>query len=76
MELKEKLAKLEEIFDMDDGALSPDMQLADIEEWDSLTQVQLIVEIQKEFGVKFTSSDLIGWKNVGEMVDTIVGKVG
>ena len=65
-----------EVLDRDDIILTPDTTADDIEEWDSLTHIQLIVYIEKHFGIKFSSKEILSWKNVGEMVGCISEKTG
>lgn len=78
MERQEIFEKLNEIFcdvlDLDEVQLTDETSAEDIEEWDSLSHIQLIVAIEKEFKLKFTSKEIMSWKNVGEMVDCILSK--
>lgn len=78
MERKEIFDKLTEIFrdvmDNDDIVVSDSTCADDIEEWDSLSQIQLVVAIERELGIKFNSKEITTWKNVGEMVDSIISK--
>lgn len=81
MERKEIFSKLNEIFedvlDLDETPELTDSTSAnDIEEWDSLSHIQLIVAIEKEFKLKFTSLEIMKWNNVGEMVDSMMQKLG
>ena len=56
--------------------LSPETTAADVAEWDSLTHIQLVVAIEKKFGVRFTSREIQSWKNVGQLTDTLSNKLG
>ena len=79
MERKEILESLNEIFkdvlDLDEVDLKEETTAYDIEEWDSLNHIQLVDAIQKKMNVKFTSKEIATWKNVGEMVDSIISKL-
>lgn len=72
------LAKVQEIFqdvlDNEDIVLSFNTTADDVEEWDSLSHIQLIVAIEKEFKVKFTSKEITSWKTVGDMIDCVISK--
>lgn len=78
MEKEELITKLTEIFrDVlanDEIVISDGTTANDIEEWDSLGHIQLIVEIQKAFNVKITATEVNNWKNVGEMIDDLFKK--
>jgi len=48
----------------------------DVEGWDSITHVQLIVAIERKYGIRFTSKEIQGFKNVGELCEAIIAKKG
>lgn len=59
----------------DEIEVSEETSAADIEGWDSLTHIILIVETEKKFNVKFNSKEISNWKNVGEMILSIESKI-
>lgn len=78
MEKNDILAKVQEVFqdilDNEDIELTPDSTAEDIEEWDSLSHVQLVNAIEKEFGIRFTSKEIMSWTKVGDMIESIHNK--
>lgn len=71
----ELLRKLNEVFQdiFDDTSLSigETTTAKDIDGWDSLTHINLLAAVEDEFDVKFNMKDVLGMKNVGEMMDLI-----
>ncbi len=65
---------LEDIIDEGPVGLSEATVPADVKGWDSLAHIQLVVAVEKHFDIKFTSEEILLWKNVGEMVDCILRK--
>ncbi len=68
---QEKLALLEETIEADEGALTPDMLLENVEEYDSLSKLSIIVMMDEEFGKKLTSDDFNGFKTVKDILDVM-----
>jgi acyl carrier protein len=64
----------EEIIDKGPVFLSEATVPADVDGWDSLAHIQLVVAVEKHFDIKLTSEEILSWKNVGEMVDCILTK--
>ena len=80
MNRTEIMAKLNEIFcdvfDDEDIVLSDDTTADDIEDWDSLEQINLLVAIEKQFKIKFQLADVSNLENVGAMADLVAKLVG
>ncbi len=65
-----------DVFDLDDLEATPETTAADVEEWDSLSHIRLVVAIERKFGFKFKNSEIEGLKTVGDLVNLIDTKVG
>ncbi len=69
--LKEVNNIFNEILDDEDVVLTNETTGDDIEEWDSLNNIQIVVAIEKHFEIRFTAPEIQGFKNVGEMCQAI-----
>jgi acyl carrier protein len=80
MDINEILNQVQEIFrdilDDESIVLAGETSANDVEGWDSLTHIQLVVAVEKHFKIKFTSKEILSWKNVEEMVVSINDKLG
>ncbi|MBQ8611743.1 MAG: acyl carrier protein [Oscillospiraceae bacterium] len=76
MTAEQVLKELEEIFrdnfDDDDIVLTRETTADDIEDWDSLEQINLLTTIGKKYGIKFSIDDVSSLANVGDMVDLVL----
>ena len=57
--------------DVDDHVVTANTTASDIEEWDSLSHVRLIVAIERKFGIRFNNSEIGSLMNVGDLVRLI-----
>ena len=75
---KQILIKLQNIlrviFDDDSIKLNLNTTAADIEEWDSLNQIRIILACEKEFSVKLNPREINDFVNIGEMVEHLLSK--
>ncbi len=61
-----------DVFDNDELELTEESSAADVEEWDSLTHLNLMSDIEEEFGITFKLEEITAAKNIGELVSIIV----
>lgn len=65
----------QDIFDDEDLVITNESNAEQIEDWDSLSHIRLVVAIEKQFDIKFAFGELQALKNVGEMIDLIQEKI-
>jgi len=79
MTREEVLDKLNEIFrdvfDDDSIEVCDSTTSADIEGWDSLEHINLVLAVEQEFDFKFEMGQVVSMKDVGEMVDIILAEL-
>ena len=72
------LSQVNEIFvetlDNEEVRINESTTADDVEDWDSLTHIQLVVAVEKKFRIRFTSKEIQSWSNVGEMINCIQEK--
>ena len=66
---KEKMNLLEETLELDEGTLTLDMNLADIDEYHSMAKLSLIVMMDDEFGKKLTGDEVKSFVTVGDIIN-------
>lgn len=67
---------MRDVFDDDDLEISLETTAEEVEDWDSLSHIRLIVAVERKFGFKFKNSEIEALKNVGELVNLVETKVG
>lgn len=72
--LKEINAIFIDILDNEDIVLTYETKASDVDDWDSLTHIQLVVAFENYFGIRFNTMEIQGWENVGAIVDCISSK--
>jgi acyl carrier protein len=65
-----------DVFDDENIVVTPQLTADDIDEWDSLAHIRLVVAVEKKFSMKFSAAEVGRLKNVGEFVSLIESKSG
>ena len=72
----EKLTEVfRDVFSDDELEISPETTAQDVEDWDSLIHIRLILSVEKEFGIRFSTAELAQFDNVGQLADLVSEKV-
>ncbi len=72
--LSELQSLFREVFQLDDLVITRGTTAHDIEAWDSLIHVTLMMEVETRFGIRFTTAEIAYLKSVGDLVDLIAKK--
>ena len=78
MNQTEVIARLQEVFDdvfLEPVKLTPELSANDVEEWDSLIHIALVVAIEQSFNIRFRVGEVEGTKNVGEFANLIMTRL-
>lgn len=80
MDKKEIIDKIEMIvatsLNHHDFTMTEDTKPEEITGWDSMANAMILTAIEQEFGIKFKFSDMIAWRNVGQLTDVVIKKLG
>ncbi len=75
----DQLDKLSDIFrvlfNRPDLELSDDLTATDVPEWDSFNHINLIINIEEEFNIRFSSAEVVGMQNVGDLKILLASKI-
>jgi acyl carrier protein len=65
---------IRDLFEDYDGPVTGELNAMSIEQWDSLANIQIVVMVEKEFGLKFTTPEITELKKLGDLTDLIILK--
>lgn len=78
MERNEILKKVNDVFiDVleEEVTIKEEYSSYDVDGWDSLTHIMLIVEFEKKFNIKFISSEISSWNKISDIINSICSKI-
>ena len=64
-----------EVFDDESLVLKPELSAKDVQDWDSVTHINIIVAVENRFGIKFKAAELESLHNVGQLAELIGQKL-
>jgi acyl carrier protein len=73
-ELQKLTAIVRDLFDEYEGPVTRALSARDVEQWDSLANVQFVVLIEQAFGIRFSSAEVGQFKSIGELLDIMKTK--
>ncbi len=65
-----------QVFDDPEITLRPETTANDVEGWDSLSHVNLIMAVENRFNIRFSQKEVMGFKNVGDLARCVESKLG
>lgn len=75
-EIYETLTEIfREVFDDPEITIEPESTADDIEEWDSMSHINLILMVELRFGIEFSQSEVMRFEDVGDLAECIHGKL-
>ena len=76
MEIARKIEEIfRDFFDDDKINITDEMTADEVEEWDSISHIGLVLAVEKEFGVQFTTFEMSNFENVGELISLVGEKL-
>ena len=75
-EIRAKLNQIfQDVFDNDKLVITDEMCADDVEDWDSLAQIDIVTASEGVFNVKFALGEIAKLKNIGDMLDLVSMKI-
>ena len=65
---------IRDLFDEYDGPVTASLSAKDVEQWDSLANVQLVVMVEVAFGIRFATTEIASLNNLGELAELVARK--
>jgi acyl carrier protein len=74
-EIYERLTTIfRDVFLRDDLVLHPALSAKDVDDWDSFKQIEIIIAVEEQFGIKFRTREMDSLANVGDLVNLIASR--